>query len=163
MKDTMDTSVAEKTAEKAGRRSNPGDEHMERLARTFENSARRWEMVVYPAMIAFIVLAIYGFYLIFSLTKDVASLARNVTVLTSSIDRMTNNMDSIVVNMNSIATNMVEMDDKMGELRPIRLQMEQMNHATHSMAMSAEGMHNQMGNMSYSMRPLGKMGGFMPW
>ena len=38
--------------------------HLERFARSFEISARRWELVVYPSLFAFIVLAAYGFFLI---------------------------------------------------------------------------------------------------
>ena len=164
MKDSMDTSNNEPAAAASvPPTAHVGDAHMERLATTFENSARRWELVVYPAMFAFIVLASYGFFLIYSLTNDVASLARNVTVLTSSIDRMTTNMDAIVVNMNSISSNMTEMDNKMSELAPIRAQMEQMNHATRAMAASADGMHYQMGSMNHSMRPMGTMSSFLPW
>ena len=44
---------------------------MDRLSMAFETSARRWELIVYPSLFAFILLAAYGFYLIFSLAKDV--------------------------------------------------------------------------------------------
>ena len=139
------------------RSGNLGDESMERLATTFENSARRWEMVVYPSLFAFIVLASYGFYLIFSLTHDVASLARNVSVLTKSIDHM-------VVNMDSITTSMTGINGKMDALEPIRVNMESMNQSTRSMAMSADGMRYQMGAMNYNIgRPMSQMSSFMPW
>jgi len=36
---------------------------LERLANTFDSSARRWEMVVYPSLFAFVLLAGYGFFL----------------------------------------------------------------------------------------------------
>lgn len=141
----------------AQRRNEGGDVHMERLATTFENSARRWEMIVYPSLFAFIVLASYGFYLVYSLTHDVASLARNVTVLTQSIDRMVGNMDTISGNMTS-------MNEKMNELEPIRINMEAMNQSTRSMAMSADGMRYQMGAMNYNIgRPISQMSSFMPW
>lgn len=140
-----------------GRSSAIGDDSMERLATTFENSARRWEMVVYPSLFAFIVLASYGFYLIYSLTHDVASLARNVSVLTKSIDHM-------VVNMDSITTSMKDIDGKMDALDPIRVNMEAMNQSTRSMAMSADGMRYQMGAMNYNIgRPMSQMSSFMPW
>jgi methyl-accepting chemotaxis protein len=139
-------------------------DHMERLATTFESSARRWEMIVYPSLFAFIVLASYGFYLVYSLTHDVASLARNVSVLTQSIDRMVINMDSISGNMTTISSNMGEMNTKMDELAPIRHNMEAMNESTRSMAMSADGMRYQMGAMNYNIgRPMSQMSSFMPW
>jgi methyl-accepting chemotaxis protein len=139
-------------------------DHMERLATTFESSARRWEMIVYPSLFAFIVLASYGFYLVYSLTHDVASLARNVSELTQSIDHMVNNMDTITSNMNTISSNMGEMNTKMDELAPIRHNMEAMNESTRSMAMSADGMRYQMGAMNYNIgRPMSQMTSFMPW
>jgi len=141
-----------------------GNNHMERLATTFETSARRWEMIVYPSLFAFIVLATYGFYLVFSLTHDVASLARNVSVLTQSIDRMTKNMDNISTNMTTISGNMGQMNTKLDELAPIRRNMEAMNESTRSMAMSADGMRYQMGAMNYNIgRPMSQMSSFMPW
>lgn len=124
-----------------------GDRHMERLATTFESSARRWEMIVYPSLFAFIVLASYGFYLIYSLTHDVASLARNVSVLTQSIDRMVVNMDTISSDLHSINTSM-----------------DVMNASTRSMAMSVDGMRYQVGAMNYNIgRPISQMSSFMPW
>ena len=51
---------------------------MDKFATTFEASARRWELVVYPSLLAFIVLAAYGFYLIYTLTGDISRLARSM-------------------------------------------------------------------------------------
>jgi methyl-accepting chemotaxis protein len=51
---------------------------LDRFSRTFEASARRWELIVYPSLFAFIVLAAYGFYLIYNLTHDVGILARSI-------------------------------------------------------------------------------------
>jgi hypothetical protein len=131
-----------------------GEHHMERLATTFESSARRWEMIVYPSLFAFIVLASYGFFLIYSLTHDVASLARNVSVLTQSIDHMVVNMDSISGNMASIS----------GDLNKINGSMNTMNDSTRSMAMSVDGIRHQVGSMNYNIgRPMSQMSSFMPW
>ena len=73
-----------------------GDEsndHLERLANSFDTSARRWEMVVYPTLFAFILLAGYGFYLIFRLTHDIAVLSESVThmavIVSDSMPKMT--------------------------------------------------------------------------
>lgn len=131
-----------------------GEHHMERLATTFESSARRWEMIVYPSLFAFIVLASYGFFLIYSLTHDVASLARNVSALTQSIDHMVVNMDSISGNMNSMSEDLSKIDASMNT----------MNGSTHSMARSVDGIYHQVGSMNHNIgRPMGQMGSFMPW
>ena len=44
---------------------------MERFALSFERSARRWEMIVYPAMIVMMLLAGYGFYQVYTVARDV--------------------------------------------------------------------------------------------
>ena len=44
----------------------------------FASSARRWELLIYPSMLIFSLLAASGFYLIFSLTQDMRILARHV-------------------------------------------------------------------------------------
>lgn len=134
--------------------SETGEHHMERLATTFESSARRWEMIVYPSLFAFIVLASYGFYLVYSLTHDVASLARNVSVLTQSIDHMVVNMDSISTNMGGMST----------DLHSINNSVSTMNDSTRSMAMSVDGMRHHVGAMNYNIgRPMSQMTSFMPW
>jgi len=51
---------------------------MEQFVRSFQQSARRWEIVVYPAMFAFALLAAYGFFLIYSLTSDMTKMARSI-------------------------------------------------------------------------------------
>lgn len=76
----------------------------DRFARTFEASARRWELIVYPSLFAFIVLAAYGFYLIYNLTHD-------VSILAHSIDR---NMGA---NMTSMSQSVLKLADIIDQLR----------------------------------------------
>ncbi|VAW55258.1 hypothetical protein MNBD_GAMMA05-2376, partial [hydrothermal vent metagenome] len=52
----------EKILDKAYVSDKPTDP-LERLANTFDSSAKRWEMVVYPSLFAFVLLAGYGFFL----------------------------------------------------------------------------------------------------
>lgn len=150
-----DRRTAKVTSIKASQPSKEsGEHHMERLATTFESSARRWEMIVYPSLFAFIVLASYGFFLIYSLTHDVASLARNVSVLTKSIDHMVVNMDSISGNMGTISSDLTRINNSM----------DTMNDSTRSMAMSVDGMRHHVGAMNYNIgRPMSEMSSFMPW
>ena len=107
-------------------------DHMERFARSFEGAAKRWELVVYPSLFAFILLAAYGFFLIYSLTSDMSmmarsmdremgehmsSLANNMKNLTINIDHMSANladvatsMDTMMVDVNGMAKNMDKME-----------------------------------------------------
>ncbi len=148
-----------------------GGHHLDRLATSFEVSARRWELVVYPALFAFIVLACYGFYLIYNLTHDVGQLAHNVVSLTESVDSMAKNLNNITadmsqmtVAMNSVNSTMTDVSDKMNSLAPMRESMASMDNSTRYMAASTERMGYHVGALNHNIgRPMGMMGSFMPW
>ncbi len=98
---------------------------LERFAKSFEASARRWELVVYPSLFAFIVLAAYGFFLIFNLSKDMhalslyidphmeknmALMSGNIAELTKTIEKMTVQVQSMAGNLDAINVHMTSMD-----------------------------------------------------
>lgn len=150
-------------------------EGIDRLASTFESSARRWELIVYPSLFAFIILASYGFYLIFSLSHDIASMTRSITALTENVDRnmdimankvslMSGNVDSMNGHIDTMSTHVSEMSVKMDNLDHMRVSMDQMNMASQSMARSTDSIQHTMGALNYNVgRPMSQMGSFMPW
>ena len=123
---------------------------LEQLATGFTESARRWEMIVYPTMVAFIILAGYGFFLIYSLTKDVHLVVQDMHKITTSMER-------IVVNMDTMSKNMVVMtqtvDSQSGSMK-------EMTYHIRGMNMSMNKMRYDMTNMS---RPMNFMNDFLPW
>ena len=127
---------------------------MEMLSNTFAASAKRWEMIVYPSLFAFVILAAYGFFLIYSLTSDVGKMA-------DSMARITENMQQMSVNMDKVTQNMVLMtqtvDTQSNSMREIVLNMRGMNHAMARMNHDISMMNN---NVS---RPMSFMNSFMPW
>jgi uncharacterized protein YoxC len=143
---------------------------MERFADTFEVSARRWELIVYPSLVAFIVLAIYGFYLIYSLTKDVHELTHTVTTLTGTVDR---NMTTVATNMDlisgdmqlisgeitQISTEMQEISQDTKVLLPINANMAQMQYSAAAMALHTRAMQQDMRNVS---GPMAFVNSFFP-
>jgi hypothetical protein len=145
-------------------------ECLERFARSFEASARRWELVVYPSLFAFIVLAAYGFFLVYSLTQDVSSLARSVDRLTFSVGSMSDNMGTVASRMQAVALNMDDMTHKMSHLAAIRTAVESMDRSTQVMAVTTDamryhvtGMNAQMVSMNQGIRPMRAMANMMPW
>lgn len=91
------------------------EEHcMARLADSFEASARRWELIVYPSMIAFILLAAYGFWLIYNLTHDIADVAKSVREMTASV---TQDLGEISGKMTIIATSTKYMQPMSHDIR----------------------------------------------
>lgn len=127
---------------------------MDELTRTFTASARRWEMVVYPSMFAFILLAIYGFFLIYSLTSDVSDVAQEM----HSINQ---NMEVVTAHMGTVSSNMVIMTKTMDAQT---MTMSEMNMHVRNMGISMNQMRHEVAVMNNSVsRPMQFMNSFMPW
>ncbi len=149
---------------------------LDRFARSFETSARRWELVVYPALFAFIILAGYGFFLIYSLTQDMhvlaknvdanmtdnmSSMSENISTLALHIAAMTDRMNEMSLNLESIDDNTTTMNDYMGqiniELSDISLKLNTMEPMLVNMA----GMHKHMQAMDRAMHAMTASTGIM--
>lgn len=120
---------------------------LDQLSKAFMASARRWEMIVYPSLVAFIVLAGYGFFLIYSLTMDASKIA--------------DNMNQISVQMESISKNMVVMtqtvDSQSASMQEMVLHMRGMNMSMNQMRHDFAVLNNSVS------RPMSFMNTFMPW
>ena len=136
------------------------DNCMVRLADTFESSARRWELIVYPSMVAFIVLAIYGFYLIYSLSRDVHNLSLTVIALTESVDNNLSNMSTSVTAMDHTMT---KLNNNIGRINTnvetMTVNLTTMTYHTNAMAGSTHRMQRDISDIS---SPMGFMSGFFP-
>lgn len=109
------------------------------FAKSFDKSAKRWELIVYPSLFAFIVLAMYGFFLIYSLTQD-------IRIMAVSID------PKMGVNMGSLSTNIKYLSDNV-ELMATHLEyisdnMETMSVDMQAMSESVDSMNETVGAMN---------------
>ena len=150
-------------------------ESMERFFKTFERSAKRWEFVVYPALFAFIVLAGYGFFLIYSLTSDMHRISQkvdprmgeNLAAMSRNMNAMSGNLSIMTKEVASMAERVHHMADKMESLdniAPMLTQMEKLDQSIRSMAVNTHMMRHDMGSMSQNVsRPMSMMNTFMPW
>ena len=156
---------------------------LERLANTFDSSARRWEMVVYPSMFAFVLLAGYGFFLIYRLTHDIAVLSQSVTHMavivsdvmprmsndltrmTGSVDNMTGNIAGMSGDIGGMTTEIISMSGQMNSLTPMSKNIQSMTHNLGSMNRSVYGMQRDMHGMNrtVSSGPFGMMNDVMPF
>ncbi len=141
---------------------------IERLSQAFETSAKRWELIVYPSLFAFIILAAYGFYLVFSLAKDVHYLAisvdTNMTVIASNIQSMSDNMGQMSANVRTMAVSVDSMARDVNTLEPMLTSIQTMDRSMQNMTMSTSSMRNDMAGMNQSIgRPMQFMNWFMPW
>jgi len=141
---------------------------MDRLSAAFETSARRWELIVYPTLFAFVVLAAYGFYLVFSLTRDVHYLAlsvdSNMTVLASNMQSVSDNMAQLTANVRTMAVSVESINTKVSTLEPMLANIDSMDRAMRSMTFATHNIGNDMAVMNRQIsRPMSFFNGFLPW
>ncbi len=153
-------------------------QYMSQFARSFEASARRWELVVYPSMLAFIILAAYGFFLIYKLTDDIGKIVVQMDAITVSMVNINQNFSSTTNNMNTVSRNMVKMT---GFMEQMSQDIKEQNQAMGAIVVSMREMNESVDSMSYTMYhmsydtqamgrnienvsgPMRFMNNFMPW
>lgn len=146
-----------------------------RLSDVFESSARRWELIVYPSLFAFVILAAYGFFLIYNLARDVHYLAisvdTNMTTLAGNMQLVSENMGQLTTNVRAMTVTLDSIDKNVSTLEPILANMDSMDNAMRSMTVAtqsittaATGMQYDMSRMNHNIgRPMSFMNTFMPW
>ena len=153
---------------KSDTKINLDTECMERLADTFENSAKRWELVVYPSLFAFILLAAYGFYLVFSLAKDIHYLAitvdSNMAVVASNMQSISDNVGQMSANVRTMAVSVESISRDVSTLEPMLTSIETMDKAMRSMTFTTGNMRDDMAVMNRNFgRPISFINRFLPW
>ena len=144
---------------------------MDRLSLAFETSARRWELIVYPTLFAFILLAAYGFYLIFSLAKDVHFLAlsvdSNMNVMSSNLQTMTDSVGQLTANVRTMAVSVDSMAQDVRTLEPMLTSIDSMEESMKTMTLATYKIQHDMRSMNYNIhdvsRPMSVWSSFMPW
>ncbi len=141
---------------------------MHRLSQAFETSARRWELIVYPSLFAFIILAAYGFYLVFSLAKDVHHLSisvdSNMVVMASNMQSMSDHMNQMSANVRTMAVSVDSMSRDVSTLEPMLTAIQTMEQSMQSLNMNTAVMRDDFGVMNRNIsRPMHFMNWFMPW
>ena len=151
------------------------DQGMARLSSAFESSARRWELIVYPSLFAFIVLAAYGFFLIYRLSGDIhyltISVDNNMSVMSSTMERVSRNMEQMTANVRAMTVSLDSIDHKVGTLEPMLANMGSMDEAMKSMSAATQAINAAAHNMQFDMsrmnhnigRPMSFMNSFLPW
>ncbi len=165
---------------------NLAPEAFERFADVFEGAVRRWERIIYPALLILVLVMAYGFFLMYHLGKDMRLIAEkfdpnmgfHMESLSRNMNRLTGSIHEMHQDMKVIAKIMPEMNDKLTEMKAMRKQVEIMNKRMLVMNAHMEGMNRQMSAMNSRMyvmtgsvtdmnrsigRPMTFMNSFMPW
>lgn len=136
-----------------------------------EKSARQWQIIVYPSMVAFIVLAAFGFYLIYSLTGDVRTIARSIDPnmghhmarMTDSIQKMNVNISNMSSDMRSLPPMLSHMEKLDGSVHSMVGETQKMNQSMNHITYNNQHMTHSMHRMTNAARPMAKFNNFMPW
>lgn len=152
---------------------------IERLAVAFEKSARRWEMVAYPAMVLFTMLAVFGFYKIYSVSENMRIMAEqlqpqmgvhmdklthSMESLTANIAQMSRNIDAMQQRVATMSADTKEMSEQMRVLSTMDQNIAHMNQSVTAMTAHTDMMRYNMATMNHSIqRPMNFMNSFMPW
>lgn len=151
---------------------------MDKFARSFEASARRWELIVYPLLFAFVLLAAYGFFLIYQLTNSVSHItgrmdliAERMVAISDDMHQVSDNFGSVTKNMNLITTDLSHMTQSMQHQdQAIAAMSDSVERMTQSMAIMSVSVYE----MRYDTRSMGRdlknttgpmrfMNTFVPW
>ena len=152
-------------------RSGSMEAGMDKFARSFEASARRWELVVYPSLLAFIVLAAYGFFLIYTLTTDVGRLARSIETMVVSMDDVAHDLRAVSENVGQISSTMVLVANDVGTgtdaMKEMLVRIDNVNQSMGTMTVPIYHMRDDMSRMNRNMHevagPMKTVGGMFPF
>jgi hypothetical protein len=146
-------------------------EGLDKFTQAFSASARRWELIVYPSLFAFIILASYGFYLIYKLTTDadritnqMDSMVHSMVVVSEHMVQVANNLSTITGSMNTVA---MEVSNQARSIDSMNVIVDRMNGSVAAISGTVFQLRQDMGVMTNQMhnvaRPMNFMNSIMPW
>ncbi len=118
------------------------------MAEAMTGGIRKWEKVLYPMMIMFIILAGYGFYLIYQLAHDVRQISNNMLIMTRAVATMTSTLN---LNMQKVDAQMAAINLSMDRMRRT---MEGIKADTAVISDVMPSLHNQFASMNATMLKL---------
>lgn len=148
------------------------ENELEEFEKRADSSTKRLQLLVYPAMVAFVILSAFGFYLIYSLTSDVNRMADTIVHMSGSIDT---NMDSISGTMEQMSGKMDGLNESTksmsGDIGSMTNNTDKMvksigglRSATYDMAASTNNMQRDMWSLNKNIStPLSMVNKFIPW
>jgi methyl-accepting chemotaxis protein len=132
--------------------------HIERMLRQMERSSRRWEKMVFPALIAFLLLAGYGFFMVYSMTRDMSIIAQTIELdfrqdvehIRDDISAMVSQVEKMQYTMATISVKM----DPLQEFGPLLAEIKELDDSVSRISGSVDNMDQSVVNMNQSMTSL---------
>ena len=135
---------------------NNNEEHTsEENAEAIEVFETRWRYAVFPAMIAFIMLSIFGFYLIYGMLQHMQSMSNDINRMTTMLN----------VAVPIITTDITQLTETIAITMPsIQSNVNDMSKSTQSMAASTKHLDRSTYELNRSIsRPMNFMNNMMPF
>ncbi|MGO9392338.1 hypothetical protein [Rhodoblastus sp.] len=125
------------------------------------NALKSVRIVVYAGMTAFVLLAAYGFFLIYLLTSDARVMAQQTLRMADQMELISRNMAAMNVTINDMRSNV---SDMRASLAQMDRHMESMDASTMHMAATVALIQHSARNLDSSFGPaMGVMNNFMPF
>ncbi len=139
-----------------------GRESEEELALAIDSFQNRWKYAVFPAMVAFVILSVFGFYLIYGMLQRMEDLSKDVNRMA---DTISDALPAMQQNVNMMATDMHQMNAAIGTSLPkLEQRVDAMSNSTEHMAKTTDSMGQSMWEMNRNVsKPLSMMNKMIPW
>jgi uncharacterized protein YoxC len=132
--------------------------HIERMLRQMERSSRRWEKMVFPAMIAFLLLAGYGFFMVYSMTRDMSIIAQTIEIdFRQDVEHIRNDINAMVGQVEMMQETMAVISIKMDPLQefgPLLAEIKELDDSVGRISGSVDNMDQSVVSMNNSMNSL---------
>ncbi len=137
-------------------------EREKELAQAVDSFQSRWKYAVFPAMVAFVILSVFGFYLIYGMLQRMEDLSKDVNRMA---DTIRDSLPAMQQNVGAMATDMHEMNKVIGASFPkLEQRVDAMSNSTEYMAQTTGSMGQSMWELNNSVsKPLSMMNKMIPW
>lgn len=136
-----------------------GQDVLCKLVTALVQSNRRWQMVMFPAVFAFALLAGYAFYLIVNLVQDIDTMTRAVDVnmgfmsermgqISRNLDGLTGSVRDISVNLDDLTGTVTAMNGKLDTLPPMLDSIRDVDIRIGSVDQTMRSLDTRMGSMN---------------
>lgn len=138
------------------------EEGHEEAAKTLESFETRWRYAVFPAMIAFVILSVFGFYLIYGMLQRMESMSNDITRMTNLMEKSVPVLSTDIHELNATITKtMPELEQHLNDMSE---NVSAMSYSTASMATSTQHMGQSTWEINRSIsKPMRAMNKMIPW
>ena len=138
------------------------EEGNEEAAQTLETFEARWRYAVFPAMIAFVILSSFGFYLIYGMLQRMESMSNDISRMTILMEKTVPALASDIQLMSkTITKTMPELEQQVSNLTD---DVTTISHSANSMATSTHNMGQSTWEINRSIsKPMSMMNNMIPW